>query len=58
MLLPLARCLVATGRWEEAEAAWSEALAMAAGQDPLLVRQLEDDRTRLRATRPPGAAAG
>ncbi len=58
VLLPLARCLVATGRWEEAEATWSEALAMAAGKDPLLVRQLEDDRTRLRATRPQGAAAG
>ena len=58
VLLPLARCLVATGRWEEAEATWSEALAMAAGQDPLLVRQLEDDRTRLRGTRPSGAGAG
>ena len=57
VLLPLARCLVATGRWEEAEAAWSEALAMAAGRDPLLVRQLEDDRARLRATRPQGSGA-
>jgi serine/threonine protein kinase/Tfp pilus assembly protein PilF len=52
LLLPLARCLVATGRWDEAEAMWTDALAMTAGRDPVLTRQLEQDRDRLRATRP------